>query len=77
MVNEAQNPATGGIPKTAREFARWRSHSALTYTQYKQADVVDLSFQMLALNKNNPAALAKAQEMHDRDMAKLEAMLNP
>ena len=73
----AETVPAGGIPKTAREFARWRSHSALTYTQYKQADVVDLSFQMLALNKNNPAALAKAQQMHDADMAKLEAMFNP
>lgn len=54
-----------------------RMVSALTIKPPKwgQAKTVELSFKTLALNKNNAAALAKAQEMHDRDMAKLEAML--
>ena len=76
-ANEAQNTATGGIPKTQKEFEKWFRESRLPGDKWGQAKVVELSFKTLALNKNNPAALAKAQQMHDADMAKLEAMFNP
>ena len=79
MVNEAQNPATGGIPKTEKEFEAWAdaNRDAFSNQQMLQAGVVRLSFKTRALNKNNPAAFAKAKQMHDRDMAELEAMFGP
>ena len=80
MVNEAQNPATGGIPKTHGEYREWMTVSAATGLndeQWAQAGVVKMTFDTLALNKNNPAAFERAKKMHDREMAKLEAMFVP
>lgn len=72
---KAQETAKVVIPKTAKEFAQWLERTRLNREQDEQADKVRLSFNSLALNKNNPAALEAAQRMHDADMAKLEAML--
>ena len=73
-ANEAQMTAKMVIPKTAKEFDEWRDNTPMSAEQFRQASTVRLSFRTIVLNKNNPAALAKAQEMHDDDMAKLEAM---
>lgn len=74
------NISTGDLKEDRRVFLDWcaTAYSALTICQDNLAGVIHASFDnLLTMNKDNPAAWAKLKELHDADIAKLQAMLRP
>jgi len=72
------NISTGDLKADQRTFTQWCMDCLEDCSQerYKQAGIIEASFNNLrTMNKDKPEAWAKLKELHDADVAKLQAMI--
>ena len=75
------NISTGDLKADQSVFLNWYGDifiDDLSPEQFDLTELISRSFHNLrTMNKDNPAAWAKLKELHDADVAKLQAMLRP